>query len=159
MSKVIMTCGKICSGKSTYAKQISSKNKAVLLSVDEITLALFGQNCGDKHDEYVAKTEKYLFDKSLEILQIGVNVVLDWGFWTKAERQYAKEFYKSKNIQCEFHFIDVGNEIWHQRLNKRNNAVLEGKTNAYYVDENLARKFDHIFEIPSKDEIDVWIES
>lgn len=157
MSKVIMTCGKICSGKSTYAKQISFDNKAVILSVDEITLALFGQHCGDKHDEYVARSEKYLFDKSLEILQIGVNVVLDWGFWTKAERQYAKEFYKSHNVQCEFHYLDISEELWHQRLNVRNKAVSEGKTNAYYVDENLAKKFESIFEIPTKDEIDVWV--
>lgn len=30
--------------------------KAVLLSVDEITLALFGQHIGERHDEIVEKT-------------------------------------------------------------------------------------------------------
>ena len=40
MPKVIMTCGKICSGKSTYAQKLRLEYSAVILSVDEITLAL-----------------------------------------------------------------------------------------------------------------------
>jgi len=48
MAKVIMTCGKICSGKSTYAKQICIENHAVILSVDEIMLSIFGQHSGEK---------------------------------------------------------------------------------------------------------------
>ena len=53
--KVIMTCGKICSGKSTYARKLRDEYKAVILSVDEITLALFGQDAGGKLDGYVEK--------------------------------------------------------------------------------------------------------
>ena len=41
MAEVIMMCGRICSGKSTYAKRLSREKNAVILSVDEITLALF----------------------------------------------------------------------------------------------------------------------
>jgi len=80
MAKVFLICGKICSGKSTYGEKLRKERNAVLLSIDEITLSLFGQHCGEKHDDYVERTENYLFEKSLEILEIGVNVVLDWGF-------------------------------------------------------------------------------
>ena len=48
MPKVIMTCGKICSGKSTYAQKLRLEYSAVILSVDEITLALFGNEAGRK---------------------------------------------------------------------------------------------------------------
>lgn len=157
MAKVFLICGKICSGKSTYSEKLRKEHKAVLLSIDEITLSLFGQHCGDKHDDYVERTEKYLFEKSLEILEIGVNVVLDWGFWTKEERDYAKTFYKSRNIDCEFHYIDINDEEWARRLTKRNTAVLKNEVSAYYVDENLAIKFAGIFEKPEKEEIDVWV--
>ena len=155
MVKVFLICGKICCGKTTYAEKLCAENNAVLLSVDEITLALFGQHCGDKHDVYVERTEKYLLNKSLELIQKDINVVLDWGFWTKAERLAVKEFYESRGIEYEFHYIDVSNEIWKYRLNKRNNAVLAEETSAYYVDDNLAAKFASIFEVPSEDEIDV----
>lgn len=155
MAKVILICGKICCGKTTYAKKLCTQNNAVLLSVDEITLALFGQHCGDKHDEYVERTEKYLLKKSLELIKNYINVVLDWGFWTKAERLAVKEFYKSRNIECELHYIDVSDETWKYRLNKRNNAVLAEETSAYYIDDSLAAKFASIFEVPNEAEIDV----
>lgn len=86
MAKVILICGKICSGKSTYAEQLRVQHNAVVLSTDEITLALFGQHCGDKHDDYVERTQNYLFNKSLELIEVGGNVILDWGFWMKVER-------------------------------------------------------------------------
>ena len=98
MAKVFLICGKICCGKSTYAQQIRIQNRAVLLSTDEITLALFGQHIGEKHDEYVERTQNYLFEKSAELIETGINVVLDWGFWMKEERDYAREFYGNRNI-------------------------------------------------------------
>ena len=155
MAKVILICGKICSGKSTYAEQLRVQNNAVVLSTDEITLALFGQHCGDKHDDYVERTQNYLFYKSLELVEVEINVILDWGFWMKEERDYAREFYNSRNIECEFHYINISDETWKARLEKRNNAILAEETCAYYVDDNLAKKFASIFEVPNEDEIDV----
>lgn len=155
MAKVILICGKICSGKSTYAEQLRVQNNAVLLSTDEITLALFGQHCGDNHDAYVERTQNYLFNKSLELIEVGINVILDWGFWLKEERDYAREFYNSRNTECEFHYIDISDETWKARLKKRNSEVIAETTSAYYIDDNLAEKFAAIFEVPREDEIDV----
>ena len=159
MAKVILICGKICSGKSTYGESLRLKENAALLSVDEIMLSLFGQHCGDKHDEYSEKIQNYLFHKSLELIEAGVNVILDWGFWSKEKRSYAKDFYISRNIACEIHYIDVSDKTWAARLEKRNLAVLNGEVNAYYVDKNLAEKVVPNFDVPSKDEIDVWVEA
>ena len=158
MAKVYILCGKICSGKSTYSQQLRKDKKAVILSVDDITLTLLGQNGGDTLDVYVEKLEQYFFQKSVEIVETGINVILDWGFWTKTERDFAKQFYGSRGIEYEFHYISINDEEWYRRLEKRNKDVLEKKSDAYYVDEGLAEKFKSIFEIPGKDEIDVWVE-
>ena len=158
MAKVYILCGKICSGKSTYSQQLRKDKKAVILSVDDITLTLLGQNGGDTLDVFVEKLEHYFFQKSVEIVETGINVVLDWGFWTKTERDFAKQFYGSRGIEYEFHYISINDEEWYRRLEKRNKDVLEKKSDAYYVDEGLAEKFKSIFEIPGKDEIDVWVE-
>lgn len=157
MAKVYMTCGRICSGKSTYAKALSKEKKAVILSVDDITLALFGQQAGDKLDEYVERCERYFFDKSLEIVSLGINVILDWGFWTKRERSYAKGFYAANGVECEFHYIDIPDDEWKRRIDKRNKQTGRDGKCAYYVDEGLAKKADSIFERPDKSEIDVHI--
>ena len=155
MSKVILTCGKICCGKTTYAQKLCKENNAILLSVDEITLALFGRDAGENHDTYVERTEKYLFEKSIEIIKLGINIVLDWGFWTKTERDFAKDFYRLHKIDYEIHYIEISDEIWNARLKKRNSAILAEETSAYYVDDGLAQKCASIFEVPNDDEIDV----
>lgn len=156
MAKVILICGKICCGKTTYSEQIRKEENAVILSVDEIMLSIFGQHAGEKHDEYANNTQKYLFDKSIEFVNAGVNVILDWGFWTKVNRNKAKEFYSAQGIATEMHYIDICDETWKQRLAYRNAKVEAGETEAYFVDENLANKFAAIFETPNEDEIDVW---
>ena len=157
MAKVFLICGKICSGKSTYAKQLQVADQSVILSVDEIMLAVFGLYAGEKHDEYAANVRHYLFQKSLEVIQAGVDVILDWGFWTKAGRNEAKAFYRSRNIEYELHYLDLGDEVWKARINQRNQFVIAGETTAYIVDSALAAKFEAIFEPPDKEEADVWV--
>ena len=158
MSKVYLICGKICCGKTTYAKKLYKDNHAILLSVDEIMLSLFDQCCGEKlHQEYEKRIKNYLFDKSLEIIEKGFDVILDWGFWTKEERNATKTFYKSRNIDCELHYIEIDEEAWEYRLNKRNNEILENKTKAYYLEYNRALEFASRFEKPDMDEVDVLV--
>ncbi len=154
---VYLICGKICSGKSFYAEKMRTEKNAVLLSVDEITLALFDSHIGEKHDEICERTQNYLYEKSLEIVGIGCNVILDWGFWQKSEREYARKFYECRNIPCEFHCIEISDKLWKANIDRRNKAITEGKATAYFVDDNLAAKFNSIFEPPEKDEIDVWV--
>lgn len=158
MSKVYLICGKICSGKTTYAKELCVENNAVLLSVDEIMLSLFDQCCGPElHQEYERRIKNYLFTKSLEIIEKGFDVVLDWGFWTMEERESVKEFYKSRTIDCELHYIEISDETWEQQLNKRNKEILENKTKAYYLEHNRALEFASMFKKPDNEEIDIFI--
>ena len=157
MAKVLMTCGRICSGKSTYSENMRWELHAVILSVDEITLALFGQDAGETLDTYVERAESYLFEKSVQIVETGINVILDWGFWTKKERDYAREFYRSRGIECEMHYIEISEEEWYRRLEKRNRAVEAGECSAYFVDDGLAAKFASIFEPPAEAEEDIIV--
>ena len=158
-AKVILICGKICSGKSFYAERLRKEHGAVMLSVDEITLSLFGQHIGEKHDEICERTQKYLFEKSLEIVEVGTEVILDWGFWQREDREYAREFYRSRGVPCEFHHVDISDEVWKKNLSERNAAVSAGKTAAYFVDDGLAAKFERMFEVPDESEMDVWYEN
>lgn len=155
MAKVYLICGKLCCGKTTYSQKLCAESDAVLLSVDEMTLTVFSQNCGEKHDEYVLNAKKYLLNKSLDLIDKKINVVLDWGFWTRKEREFTKDFYKSRGIDCELHYIDISDETWKASIEQRNKAVITDKTSAYYVGENLLAKCNSIFEAPSEDEIDV----
>lgn len=157
MAEVIMMCGKICSGKSVYAHKLCRAKKALLLSTDEIMLAVFGQDAGEKHDIYAANAEKYLFEKSLDCVEAGINVVMDIGLWTQARRQAAKDFYRAHKIKNEIHFLDISDAEWKKRIEKRNRQVSQGQVSAYYIDEGLAAKAESLFEKPERSEVDVWI--
>ena len=43
MAKVILICGKICSGKSHYAKQLQQQHNAVILSTDDYRFGGMGR--------------------------------------------------------------------------------------------------------------------
>ena len=156
MAKVLLICGKIASGKSIYAERIKKQENAVMLSVDELVLSVLGSDLGEKHDEITNRVQAYLFAKSLDIVRAGTNVLLDWGFWTKERRSAARAYYQAHGIECEFHYIDVPDAVWHRNIAIRNQAVLDGKTDAYYVDEGLMLKLQSLFEAPDRSEIDVW---
>ena len=156
MSKVIMTCGLICCGKSTYANKIKAENNAVILSIDNLTLTMFPDGSGDMHDVYVMRAEQYLLELSIQILNAGFDVILDWGLWTKVTRKRIRKFYASHGeIKTELHYLQISPEVWEERINKRNSSCEA----AYYVDEGLLDKVKSIFEEPSEEEVDVLVRS
>ena len=152
--RVTLICGKLCSGKTTYAHKLRCEYHAVLLSCDEITLALTGLDAGEAFDSIAARTQAYLYDKAAEIVGDGIPVILDWGFWTKASRAHAREFFSSRGIPYTFIYLDVPAEVHRARIARRNAAVRAGEVLAYYVDEGLAKKFESKFEVPQDWEID-----
>ena len=153
MPKVLIMCGKICSGKSTYAEKLKLENKAVILSVDELTLALFENQAGEKLDFYVEKLKEYFLKKLLDIVEAGADVILDWGFWTKNERDYAREFYDSRNISYQFYYMNVGIDEWKKRILKRNQEIKREQLEAYPIDKGLLSKVEKMFEEPDRKEL------
>lgn len=153
MAKIIATCGRICCGKTTYAKSLIKKSGGVLLSCDEITLGVLGGQLGDRHDEILQRIQQYLLTKALEILRNGSDVVLDWGLWTSEERSRIRNFFIEHGFEYELHYLDIPEGEWMERINKRNLLVTNGQSDDYFVDEGLYSKALSLFEPPSDDEI------
>ena len=159
MAKVIAVCGKICCGKSYYSKQIKEREKAVILSCDEVTDVLFDNNLGDKHDEISKRVKKYLLQKTEDILQAETNVILDWGFWSKVDRKHIRDYFVSKGIEFEMHYINIDQESWLKNIQERNQRVLSGNGGSdYFLDDGLMNKLLLLWEEPNKEEIDVWFD-
>ncbi len=157
MAKAILICGRLCSGKTTYCDKLISENGGVLLSCDEITLTLFDGELGERHDETVERIKRYLLTKAAEITANGVDVLLDWGFWRRSDREALREFFGSHGVANELHYLDIPDELWRDRIEKRNRAVQNGEVSAYFVDEGLMHKFEGMFEQPEPSEADVIV--
>ncbi|MBQ9307998.1 MAG: ATP-binding protein [Clostridia bacterium] len=152
--KVIALCGKLCSGKTTYANSLKESLHAVILSVDAFMLSIFGSDAGADHDRYVEGLTKALYATATDIACCGTPVILDTGLWTLASRVSFRTYFASRGVPCEIHYLSVPDKTWEERIAKRNAEVKAGRSDAYFVDEGLLSKFREAFEVPAPDEVD-----
>lgn len=156
MGKVVIVCGKICSGKSYYSKSIKDSLNAVIISPDEATYELINNEQGEFYNVFSERLNKYLTKKVGEIAQAGANVIFERGLWSKEDRKNIREYYKNKGIECEIHYVCVDDETWKQNIIERNNRIDEGKGGSdFYLDEGLLKKLESKWEEPSREEVDV----
>ncbi|MCL2752711.1 MAG: ATP-binding protein [Defluviitaleaceae bacterium] len=155
MGKVILICGKIGSGKTTYAKNLASKLNAVNISHDEIMLGLFGADLYTKDLEQFQKycnwVEEYVKRKAGEAAKAGATVICENGFWSCEERAELRKFYADMNVECEVHYIDTPEEQRIQNIEKRNQQVRDGDLGYIFTQH---KDINHFFEEPSESEID-----
>lgn len=151
----VLICGKICSGKSTYCETLRTERNAAVLSVDELVLPLFGEHLGAQHEIITQKAQKYLFERAAELLSLGVNIILDWGFWTAESRKFARNFFAERGFATELHYIEISADEWQRRIEKRNSTA-DGLN--YFVNDAIAEKCDRLFQPPAEEKIDFLIQ-
>lgn len=155
MATIYLICGKICSGKTYYAKELAEKKNALILSCDELS-RIIDRNISidsDKYDVIAKELQSYLIWRATDISGHGVNVILDWGFWKERDRAALSYFLTDHGFKHEWHYLDISDERLRENIEKRN-----GHPSAfeYFVDEGLLNKCLSRFEIPDKKSIDVW---
>ena len=158
MKNVILICGKICSGKSYYARQLAAERKARILSVDEEMLKINPTGLfGDKHEEVAAEVKAQLLAQCVELTKNGVQVILDWGYWKRQDRRDAEAFCETNGLPYEWHYVDVSDAQWRRNIDKRNQAVLKGEEKgSFFVDDELLEKLQRNFETPDQSEMTGW---
>lgn len=149
--RVILLIGRLCSGKSTYARQLVAEENAVLLSADELMQTLFPQGAGESHDLYARRCRAYLYHQARQLASQGMLPLMDFGFWSRSMRQEAAE--ALSGLELDWRYLDVPQEEWHARITRRNAAIEAGLTGEYYVDEGLLAKCEALFEAPTQEEL------
>jgi predicted kinase len=85
MATLHLMVGLPCSGKTAKAKQLEKKHNALLLTQDVRYQELFGNDMGTKdHDKNFDAVESVMWEHASRVLNLGVDVILDFGFWTRA---------------------------------------------------------------------------
>src|SRR6266576_1103308 len=83
-----LMCGLPCAGKTTLAKQIEHERRALRLTPDEWITRLFGADLSvEALDAARDPVERMLWDLAARILSLGVDVILEFGFWSRSERE------------------------------------------------------------------------
>ena len=157
--KIILLCGKICSGKSYFAEKLKEERNAVLLSCDEAYSSIFPDRHEGLLEEEMNRIKAYLYRKSLDILKTGTEVILDFGFWSKTERERINRYYEYNGIETEWHFVDVSDEVWERNIERRNRRIRKGLSKDFYLDDATLENLMSGFEKPEREEMDFWYEN
>jgi predicted kinase len=116
-ARLILTCGLPGAGKTTRARQLAADRSAVRLTKDEWLWAL-GSTPWDEPAR--KKVEHELWRLAQEILRLGLSVVLDFGLWTRTERDEMRCAARALGVGVELHRLEVpAGELW-RRIEARN---------------------------------------
>src|SRR5262245_37221304 len=139
-ARLILICGLPGSGKTTLAKQLAPKLRAVRLCPDEWKHDLDI----DYYDEpRRVRLEARLWRLAQELLELGQSVILENGFWARQERDELRLAARALGVPVELHSLQVPvAELW-RRLEIRNELSLPGTAPITHEDlQRWARQFE-----------------
>ena len=87
MPTVHLIHGYLGAGKTTFAKKLAEDVKGVRFNPDEWMARLYGEDPpAEQFAERLERVFALLDDQWVRVVRSGVDVVLDYGFWTRASR-------------------------------------------------------------------------
>ncbi len=104
------------SGKTTRARQLEKDCRALRLTPDEWMIPLFAQaEAGGKRDVL----EGRLVWLAIRILQVGVDVIVDFGVWSRDERSALRHLAAQAGADCELVYLAVEQAEQRRRVEAR----------------------------------------
>ncbi len=115
-SRLIIVCGLPASGKTTLAKELESRLRAVRFSPDEWMDALL-LNLWD--EERRGKIEALHWKFAQELLALGVTVIIEWGTWGRTERDTLRLGARAVGAAVELHYVSAPPDVLFDRMQRR----------------------------------------
>jgi predicted kinase len=143
-----LTVGLPGTGKTTEARRIENEHRALRLTKDEWVKALYGSaNPPDATDVI----EGRLIEVGLRALELGVDVVLDFGLWSRDERSALRQAAADLGAATELRYLDLPAAEQRRRLDRR--LADQPQTTWHISDDELAR-WAGSFDPPTPGELD-----
>jgi len=138
--------GFLGAGKTTFSRKLSIEQNAEHLNPDEWCMKLFSKEDYEQHwEKRFDETLNILWQKAIEHLMNGTDVVFDMGFWDRASRDHAKAIAKKCDSDFKHYYIYAPDDVLKKRLLERSGKIAE----------NNLQRFDEIkkhFFPPETDE-------
>jgi predicted kinase len=152
MATLHLMVGLPCSGKTTLAKKLESEFSALRLTTDEWHVRLFGQDAEEpEHDARHTLIETLIWKIASRALELGTNVILDFGFWAREEREDFRLRARQLGASSEVHFLDATEEELMRRLVLRNSQDLQ---ESFRIPEGSMKPWIAFFQRPTPDELE-----
>lgn len=141
--RLYLVCGLPGAGKTTRSRQVVESTRALHLCVDEWVVGL-GISLIDY--EFRVKLQGQMLSHAAELLRRGLDVVVEFGSWTEAERERIRQTAAAAGAAAELHFLDAPVEELVRRVRARGGQEAEALVTVLVRDSRR-------FERPSMEEI------
>jgi predicted kinase len=143
-----MTVGLPGTGKTTEAKRIEQEEGALRLTKDEWVKALYGVANPPEASDVI---EGRLIEIGLRALDLGINVVIDFGLWGRDERSALRQAAADVGAAVRICYFELTPAEQRQRLDRRHEE--EPHTTWHMSDEELAT-WAATIRVPTSGELD-----
>ena len=152
MATLHLMVGLPCSGKTTLAHKLEHELPALRLALDEWHIPLFGQDAEEpEHDARHRLIEARLWHIARRVLELGTNVILDYGFWAREEREDYRLRAKQLGASSEVHYLDVPADELLRRLEQRNARPSQ---ESFIISAEARKPCIAFFQKPTLDELE-----
>ncbi|HEU4998195.1 MAG TPA: AAA family ATPase [Lapillicoccus sp.] len=131
-------------GKTTLGRRLEAELPALRLTPDEWMVPLFGESeAGGKRDDL----EGLLIRVALRTLSLGVDVILDFGVWSRDERTGLRHLAAAIGATTRLHYLPVEPETQWLRLSARDDV------SSFRIERLDMDRYATMFEEPSAEEL------
>lgn len=145
--KLYLIFGLPGAGKTTRATAIAEATGAVRLCPDEWLVAM-GISLVDYPIRF--RLQDHMIQHGEILLRAGVSVIIEFGSWSRSEREAIRQIAVHTNAATELHFVDAPLLELARRVQERDG--LDAKS----LVEEVLLKFSEKFERPTADEIALY---
>ncbi|WP_280462524.1 AAA family ATPase [Nocardia carnea] len=146
MPRVVLMCGPAGSGKTTRARALEDRG-FLRLSIDTEAWAR-GFREQPLPDEVAVEIETHLRNRLIALIRDGVDVVLDYSFWSQRMRAEYRALIESLGSTAVTLYVDTPRDVALARVAARSGSHLD---DIALTPPQAESYYDH-FEVPTQDE-------
>jgi predicted kinase len=116
--------GYIGAGKTTFARRLEAEHSAIRFTLDEWMHGLYGEDPPEaEFADYAERVRAVMESVWPRCLTLGVDVILDFGFWSRRERDRVRGVVAALGAEARLYHLACPPGIAWERIEKRNQAL------------------------------------
>lgn len=147
---VYLVCGFIGAGKTTFARKLEENTGAVRITKDEWSIHLIGNDPTiDGYAEWDIKIVELSRNFAFQLVEKGIDVIIDEGFWEKETRANMKKRIEALGAKEVLYYLDTPIETIRERVVERNSNPTK---DSFKISSEMLDNYLTYWQPPGEDE-------